>query len=412
MHSYLLIFGPIFYEEKMTDISKPKLWTGDYLKVWIGNFLMYFAFYLVTPLLPLYLRDVFAADKATIGVVLSGYTITALLIRLLSGYIVDRFPRKRVLILCYATFMAFFFGYYFTGSLFFFAVIRTLHGAPFGITTVSSNTVAIDVLHPERRAEGIGYYGLSNNIAMAIGPSIGLVIYHSTANYPLIFTLSIVIAAIGLILDTTIRCRYRQPVYEKKKLSLDRFILLKGWSEGITIMGVSFAYGILVTYIAIYSQDVLGITSGTGGFFMLLAAGLITARLTGNKSLREGHVVRNASMGLVIALLGYLIFITVPTVFGYYLAAFVIGFGNGNTYPAMQTMFINLAPNNQRGTATSTILSSWDIGMGLGIILGGAISEHLGGYISAFVAALIINTLGTIFFFLYGRGRFMRDRIR
>ena len=63
----MLIFGPIFYEEKMTDISKPKLWTGDYLKVWIGNFLMYFAFYLVTPLLPLYLRDVFAADKATIG---------------------------------------------------------------------------------------------------------------------------------------------------------------------------------------------------------------------------------------------------------------------------------------------------------------------------------------------------------
>ena len=74
--------------------TRPKLWTGDYLKVWIANFLMYFAFYLVTPLLPLYLRDVFSADKATIGVVLSGYTITALLIRFFSGYIVDRFPRK------------------------------------------------------------------------------------------------------------------------------------------------------------------------------------------------------------------------------------------------------------------------------------------------------------------------------
>ena len=79
---------------------KPKLWTGDYLKVWVGNFLMYFAFYLVTPLLPLYLRDVFDADKATIGVVLSGYTITALFIRFFSGYIVDRFPRKKVLRLC------------------------------------------------------------------------------------------------------------------------------------------------------------------------------------------------------------------------------------------------------------------------------------------------------------------------
>lgn len=392
--------------------TRPKLWTGDYLKVWIANFLMYFAFYLVTPLLPLYLRDVFSADKATIGVVLSGYTITALLIRFFSGYIVDRFPRKKVLILCYSSFMAFFFGYYFTGSLLFFAVVRTLHGAPFGITTVSSNTVAIDVLHPERRAEGIGYYGLSNNIAMAIGPSIGLVIYHTTANYPLIFTLSILIAVTGLIIDTTIKCRDRQPVYEKKKLSLDRFILLKGWSQGITIMGVSFAYGILVTYIAIYSQEILGITSGTGGFFMLLALGLITARLTGNKALREGKVLRNASLGLVVALVGYAIFISVPTVFGYYLAAFVIGLGNGNVYPAMQTMFINLAPHSQRGTATSTILSSWDIGMGLGIILGGAITEHLGGYMSAFISALVINTLGTIFFFLYARRRYLQDRIR
>jgi MFS family permease len=177
-------------------------------------------------------------------------------------------------------------------------------------------------------------------------------------------------------------------------------------------MGVSFAYGILVTYIAIYSQEMLGITSGTGGFFMLLALGLITARLTGNKALRQGKVLRNASLGLVVALVGYAIFICVPTVFGYYLAAFVIGLGNGNVYPAMQTMFINLAPNSQRGTATSTILSCWDVGMGLGIILGGAITEHLGGYMSAFISALIINTLGSIFFFLYARRRYLQDRIR
>ena len=399
---------------KKSTISeeKPKLWSGDYLKVWIGNFLMYFAFYLVTPLLPLYLRDVFGADNATIGVVLSGYTITALAIRLFSGYIVDRFPRKKVLLICYASFILLFFGYYVTGSLLFFAAIRTLHGGPFGITTVSSNTMAIDVLHPERRAEGIGYYGLSNNIAMAISPSIGLILYHNTGNYPLIFSLSIVVALVGFFIDSTINCRDRQPVYEKKKISLDRFILLKGWSQGITIMGVAFAYGILVTYIAIYSQDVLGITSGTGGFFMLLAAGLITARLTGNKALREGKIVRNASLGLAVAIAGYLIFISVPSIFGYYLAAFVIGFGNGNTYPAMQTMFINLAPNHQRGTANSTILSSWDVGMGLGIILGGTISEHLGGYMSAFVAALVINALGTIFFFLYAKRRFLADRIR
>ena len=45
--------------------KEPKLFAGDYLKVWTANFMMYFSFYFVTPLLPLYLRDVFDADKAS-----------------------------------------------------------------------------------------------------------------------------------------------------------------------------------------------------------------------------------------------------------------------------------------------------------------------------------------------------------
>ena len=89
---------------------RPKLFTGNYLKVWIANFMMYFSFYFVTPLLPLYLRDVFDADKAMIGLVLSGYSVAALAIRFFSGYIVDRFSRKKVLLIGYASFALFFLG--------------------------------------------------------------------------------------------------------------------------------------------------------------------------------------------------------------------------------------------------------------------------------------------------------------
>ena len=180
--------------------------------------MLYFSFYFVTPLLPLYLRDVFDADKAMIGLVLSGYSIAALAIRFFSGYIVDRFSRKKVLLIGFASFALFFLGYYFTFSLVLFAVIRTLHGAPFGLTSVSSSTVAIDVLPSKRRGEGIGYWGLSNNFAMAVGPSLSLWIFTHYDNYNILFTVSLVTALIGLLINTTVDCKYRPPVLDKKKI--------------------------------------------------------------------------------------------------------------------------------------------------------------------------------------------------
>ena len=389
--------------------KRPKLFNSNYLKVWVANFMIYFSFYFVTPLLPLYLRDVFHADKAMIGLVLSGYSVAALLIRIFSGYIVDRFSRKKVLIISYACFALFFCGYYITGSILIFALVRTLHGAPFGITTVSSSTVAIDVLHPERRAEGIGYWGLSNNFAMAVGPTLGLLLYNRCGNYPLLFTISLIFALMGLLINLFVDCKYRPPVMDKKKMSLDRFILLKGWSQGLCISMIAFAYGVLSTYIAIYSQDVLNITTGTGTFFMLFAIGLILSRFVGVRSLSKGHVVRNATYGLFFVAIGYFTFAIWQNVYGYYISAIIIGFGQGSTYPAVQTMFLNMASNNQRGTANSTILTSWDLGIGVGIIIGGYVAEHLGGYNSAFMLSAIISLISVIFFILYAKENYQKQ---
>ena len=92
----------------------------------------------------------------------------------------------------------------------------------------------------------------------------------------------------------------------------------------------------------------------------------------------------------------------------YYASALLIGLGNGHLWPAFQNMTISVAPNSKRGTANSTILVSWDVGMGLGILVGGVIAEHV-GYDAAFWTVAAVNAVGVLTFFAATR-RFFLER--
>ena len=250
-----------------------RLWNKNYCKVMAANFSLFFAFYVLTPLLPLYLSEHFGATKDVIGLVLSGYTITALVFRPFSGYFVDSFPRKTVLMVCFAAFSIFFAGYLATSTLLLFTIVRTLHGGPFGALTVANSTVAIDVLPSSRRTEGIGYYGLSNNLAMALAPTIGIVIYRFTHSFELLFWIALVIACTGWFIDSTVTLPMKEATPQlsdkeerKNVLSLDRFFLIRGWLLGINMIAFGFCFGVLSNYLAIYGKEQLGITGGTGAF--------------------------------------------------------------------------------------------------------------------------------------------------
>lgn len=379
--------------------------------------MIFFSFMLIMPILPLYLSEEFGSGKHTIGVVLSGYTIMALLARVFSGYIVDTYNRKTVLLLSYGLFATFFLGYLIGGSLILFAIIRTLHGAPFGTVTVSNSTVAIDVLPADRRAEGIGYYGLSNNLATAISPTVGIYIYEVWGNFQAIFLLSFLMAATGFLISKTVKHTPPSKIAaglvppKTSPISLDRFFLVKGWSVGLMLAMLSFSYGVLSTYLAIYSKEELGMTQGAAAFFLILSVSLMVSRLTGSKSLRTGRVVHNATVGMCISVFSYLAFAAIHNYWGFFGCAVILGLGNGHMFPAVQTMFVNLAPNNRRGTANSSMLTSWDVGVGAGVVVGGIASE-LAGYGAAFWIASIVNIVGVLFFFAYVKRTYNKNKLR
>lgn len=395
--------------EQNETIANPqqRLWNRNYIKVMISNFLLFFAFFLLTPLLPIYLDAEFDADKDVIGVVLSGYVVATFLIRPFSGYFVDTFSRKKVLVICFFAFFIFFTGYIGAGTILMFGIVRTLHGMPFGAVTVANSTVAIDVLPSERRNEGIGFYGLSNNLAMAIAPSAGIYIYSAYHDFSLLFWLSLVLSFVGFLCSCTVKLPYREKVANKPKLDLDHFFLGRAWMMAINICLFALCWGIMGNYVAIYGQEELGITDGTGIFYAILAAGLVASRFMGRKALRAGKLTRSCAIGVCFSLAGYMLFALAINEWTFYASALLIGLGNGRMYPAFLNMFINVARHDQRGTANSSILISWDLGMGIGLLLGGVLAEYF-GFATSFWLAALMQLAGTLLFLTVTRRFYLK----
>lgn len=397
---------------------KDKLITKNYIEILAANFLLFFGFWLLMPVLPFYLAEVFDANKTIIGAVLSCYTIAALCIRLFSGYLLDTFARKPLYLLAYFTFTAIFGGYLIAGTLTLFILFRIIHGVSFGMVTVSGNTIVIDIMPSSRRGEGLGYYGLANNIAMSIGPMTGLFLHDAGADYTLIFCCSLGSCLIGFLCASLVKTTYKPPV-KREPISLDRFILLKGIPAGFSLLLLSIPYGMTTNYVAMYAKQI-GIQASTGFFFTFMALGMAVSRLFSGRLVDRGMVTQVIEAGLYLVCFcffglsscGWLTTWSLQwTTYFLFTIALLLGIGFGTMFPAYNTLFVNLAPNNQRGTATSTYLTSWDVGIGAGMLLGGYIAE-----IATFKMAYLFGAALTVISLFYFRSKvaphFHRHKLR
>ena len=386
---------------------KDRLVTPSYCFILAANFLLYFGFWLLIPVLPFYLSEVFSTGNSTIGIILSCYTVAALCIRPFSGYFLDSFARKPLYLMAYFIFMTMFAGYIIAGSLTLFILFRIIQGVSFGMVTVGGNTVVIDIMSSSRRGEGLGYYGLSNNIAMAVGPMSGLFLHDAGMSFTTIFCCSLGSCMAGFVCASLVKTPYKPPV-RREPISLDRFILLKGIPAGISLLLLSIPYGMTTNYVAMYAKQI-GINATTGFFFTFMAIGMAISRIFSGKIVDRGKITQVISAGLYLVVFSFFLLSACVYLISwnnmlctvvFFAVALLLGVGFGIMFPAYNTLFVNLAPNSQRGTATSTYLTSWDVGIGIGMLAGGYIAE-----VSTFDKAYLFGACLTIVSMLYFNGK-------
>ena len=187
---------------------------------------------------------------------------------------------------------------------------------------------------------------------------------------------------------------------EKKPLSVKGLFDKNAVPASLTAVVFMFTYGALENFAAKFAAE-KGLPSG-GLFFVIMAVTVLIMRMTAGKVTdRHGEGIFayscNIAMFAAFLLLGLF-----PNTVTYLLAAVLSGFGFGGLEPALQSMAVAIAPPEKRGSANSTFLCAYDIGIGIGgAIAGGLISSF--GYETMFTGMSVFNLLSIVIYVLIGR---------
>ena len=376
----------------MNESGKAVLWNRNFIQCCVSYFLMNFAYYMLMPTLPIYLVEELRMGTSEVGWVLSIYTIGVLCVRPFSGYLVDCFSRKALYLFAFTIFAGLFVGYWFALTLGALAVIRFLQGGFMGLTSVSGNTIAIDVIPSQRRGEGMGFYGLTINLAMSLAPLVAVGL-HERQGFPWIVGVAFAAAALGVGSVGLIRYPKREKV-PRPALSWDRFILLKALPAALSYALVAIPYGMLLSFVVLYGKEI-GVENA-GYFFIYMAVGVGLSRLVSGRLIDGGKIHQVAICAMICLIVMLAIFATVHNPYVFFIAAFIIGVGFGIGVPAFQCLFVNVVPHNQRGTAMGTYFTAYDLGIGIGMLTAGFISSrfnlsaaYLAGSFSCLCALII-----------------------
>lgn len=365
--------------------KRPKIFSWNFILFASANFLLALAFYMLIPILPLFFQDHLQISESLAGLLISLYTLAALLIRPFAGILLDKYKRMSIFIISFLLFTTLFVLYPQADLLWIMALLRFVHGLVWGFLTTAGSTIAVDLIPATRRGEGLGYFGITMTLAMAIAPLAAIPLYENW-NAELLFNIASVVSLFGIILSLFVK--NKQSIEDPKPHDKINLIHLPALPASIAMLMITIPYGGLLTFVASFGLEI-GIHT-PGLFFFLLAVGVTVSRIIGGK-IMDNHGPKNISvLGFILLFIGFLVLAYFTFSIAFFISAILIGLGFGIIMPIFQTITNNLASANNRGKANSTFFTAFDLGIGFGIIFSGYISEYSGYQSGYYFSALFV----------------------
>lgn len=327
---------------------------------------MYLAFYLIVPTIAGHVKNIGGSDmQASLAVTL--FSITSLVSRLLFGRVSDEIDKKPIMlagvILCMLCMVLFFFTNV-AGLL----LVRLVHGIGWGISSVSIGAAFSDIIAPENRGEGLGYYSLTMVVSMSTAPLVAIIIMNAYG-FPVILAMTLLLlASIILILKFTGISPSRG--VKRHKVNMAKMLNFRDSFEKRALLPALLCFICVLPLCAVMSFIyLLGKEINMANIWVFfpgqVAIVLISRTFIGKVFDKKGHayvIIPGAvSMGLGVFILSYAR--SVPALI---IASLFFGFGYGATQPSLLAWAVNRSPSHRKGAATGTVLCAMDLSFTLG----------------------------------------------
>ena len=350
---------------------KEKIWTRRFLLICLANFFVFLGFQMTLPTIPLFVESL-GGNERLIGLVVGIFTFSSLAVRPFAGQALETKGRRFVFLLGLFIFLITVGLFGFIKSIFFLFAVRIIQGIGWGFSTTASGTIATDLIPVKRRGEGMGYYGLFANIAIAIGPALGLILANIISFKQLFFICGL-LGLVAWLLALTIS--YKK-VYIKPKAIKFSVYEKSAVQPAILVFFITITFGGIATFLPLYAIQ-KGV-SGIQWYFLLYALALMVTRIyAGQLYDRKGHQATYVPSAVLITV-AMLLLAWMPSNKVLFIAAVLYGLGFGSIQPTLQAWAVEKAVENRKGMANATYFSFFDLGIGIGAILFGQIGYWFG----------------------------------
>lgn len=384
----------------LTNQKKPnqdKLISRDFIFIWIANFFIFLGFQMTLPTLPLFVKELGGSDQI-VGLVVGVFTFSALLFRPFAGHALETRGRQVVYLFGLSLFVLSVGAFAFATSVFMLIMMRIVQGVGWGFSTTASGTIATDLIPPKRRGEGMGYYGLSSNLALALGPALGLSLV-GLISFTQLFLISASMGLIALLLSLLIR--YKKVEESPDKTTTVKFDVFEktAINPSILLFFITLTFGGIATFLPLYALEKS--VEGIPLYFVVYAIFLMASRLVAGKIYDEKGHMYVFPPGALLIFIAMLLLAWLPSTTVLLIAAAFYGFGFGSVQPALQAWAVNGAADNRKGMANATFFSFFDLGVGIGAMGFGLVAFNLGYQYIYIISALSIIFAIVYYFYLY-----------
>lgn len=378
-------------------MQNDKVWTKNFLLIIIINFLVFMNHIMILSTFPMFLEQVLGLNAAMAGLAAFGFSAVAVVLRPVIGWMLDCGRRKSVLLAGLAGMLLMPLGYTLSAAVSLALTCRMLHGAALALSNTTGATIASDALPQRRFAEGMGYFGMATALATSVAPALGLALMKK--GFSVLFFAASGFMLLSLVLFTFMDAGSGAHV-EKKPLRVKELIEPDALPASVICLVFLLTWGALENFLADYALKA-GLPSG-GIFFAITAVMLFLVRITIGRladKKGEGIFVYSCNAAMLAA---FLLLALVPGAVSFYIAAVLAGYAFGGIEPALQSMAVHIAPPERRGSANSTFLCAYDIGLGGGGGIAGALISAL-GFSSMFLILSLATVVSVLLYVLWGR---------